>query len=643
MGFDAALDAALGSPGKGGLPSAPPLPESLLETSSLLPWQAALAACLQLLQRCLEAVARGSSSGGGQDGAAASTASPPLEPLQQLASKVVGEKQRGAAAAAVLKVVHSAHGRHGWQLAVRGANQAPIGGAMLHFLALLQELVSVRMVQRVAPVLLTALASLLHCLLPAARREQEMVLSGAPNKRHLLPLQLVAPAVQAPLLYARHNVSLPDLTGSVSPASLSGQAACCLLNLAVAQGPPAPPAPAGPSSQPRLAAAYLGQPPGSFAASVLWALVAGDRSIRAGDQPGWANDLGLDPSHLVLLQASAAARASAASELLVLLGQCLQGLQERLAADRTPATLDDLLPAMDACSAALACVLRQEGDQQQLQEQGVDLGGVHGAGPVGRQSAAPVLGARAAVKRLAAVATQLCGLCSAAAQHLARLLDSPPSEGAQDIADVVSSCSGLAAVLAVGMELAEAVGQLLQVPALPRQHAQQLEGAVEELEGAQQACLELLRSLPDGHPIYSAATAAMEAAPSLWHPGAVEEGGVLGGEEGGSGSQGDVGQRQLRPGQQKSSHKNGGGKGRRCLEDVRNPYLRAILAENSNELGGRFFCLCCLCGPCVAPAVPSGCRLSTQCMWNLGQGQRLLADPISDTLTQTLTHCRSPQ
>lgn len=144
---------------------------------------------------------------------------------------------------------------------------------------------------------------------------------------------------------------------------------------------------------------------------------------------------------------------------------------------------------------------------------------------------------------------------------------------------------------------------------VPRQ--QQLEAALEELAGAHHTCAELLKALPDSHPAYPALLAAMEGAPSLFvlgaggssGEGAVEgDGAGLGPDDsGGEGEQpphaGRGGPNQGGRGKQQAAGaaqqaQRGRRRRRRRLQDIKNPFVRAIIAEGGYHAGGLWSAPC---------------------------------------------------
>lgn len=564
--LDAAFDAAFGGgPGAAGLLRLPPLPRDLLEASSVAPWQAAVTASLKLLTQCLKL------AGGLNDSAAA------LAALQTLAWRLASVAQRNTAVQAVLRLVRAGCSRTQWLAADRDAAAAAAGGALLHCMAALHELLTLRTLRRTIPPLLDAHASLIDCLLPAARVEAATLAGAAPSRqRQLQPLALAASTARVLLLHPQLSPPPPpQLNVKLNPAALTGTAAAALLRLA------------GEDQDGSIQAAGL-----------LWALLAADAAPRGEGAPAWVHDqLDLDVSRLVLLEAGAEARAAAVAELLLQLAQGLATLQARLGEADTELRLHELLPAMDACSVAMARALAEQRWRELEEARVADEHGEQQAGERRRRRHHPPewgdteLMGGVALKRLAAAAAQLCDLCALGAERLASLLDASGRSGPSG-----GEVPALAELLALGVELGSALARVLEAGAIPMRQRQALVAAAERLEGAQQACLELLRGLPEAHPGYAAATAAMDSAPSLWLASTFEEDAQLGSD--GCSSSGEEEMQQ----QQQQQRREGSSRWRRRMKDIRNPYLRAILAEG--DAGGLCRASCAHKPACSVPPPP---------------------------------------
>lgn len=196
---------------------------------------------------------------------------------------------------------------------------------------------------------------------------------------------------------------------------------------------------------------------------------------------------------------------------------------------------------------------------------------------------------------VAGLAAALCQAGAAAAAELASQLDAAAGQqqpkqqrGAADW----TSASEAAAAQALCRQLLEAAVLLADVGCLPPAAAQQLQAAIEALNGQLEAIQQLAVQLPGGHALVAAMLQAWEAAPTLWR-GAAEPHGS--GSE--AGSDDERPGRSSKSGQQhgegggkagwsSSAGKRGGGGGqgrgrrRKRLRDVRNPAVRAMLAED---------------------------------------------------------------
>ena len=159
QGIEAALDALLGGcPGGEGAAAAAAarhLPQTCLEASRVLPWQAALAAALGVLGQCAGQLAPGPAALGA----------------------LVRPEARAAAAAAALKASDPNHSRNAWQAVSRGAAAAPAGTSLLHYAGQLRGLAAGH--GRVAPPLLEAFAAWASLLAVAAEEEEAALLQAA--------------------------------------------------------------------------------------------------------------------------------------------------------------------------------------------------------------------------------------------------------------------------------------------------------------------------------------------------------------------------------------------------------------------------------------------------------------------------------
>lgn len=131
---------------------------------------------------------------------------------------------------------------------------------------------------------------------------------------------------------------------------------------------------------------------------------------------------------------------------------------------------------------------------------------------------------------------------------------------------------------------------------------QQLSTALAGLAEAQQSCAELWRGLPEAHPASAAILAAMEDAPSLWGFSSTSADDAAAAESSGGGaaaawdSLGNDGSGGGANAGKKGAGAEGGGGGvgqrrrRKRLADVKNPFLRACIAEDGCHAGGLFPC-----------------------------------------------------
>ncbi|GAB4814377.1 hypothetical protein N2152v2_001423 [Parachlorella kessleri] len=626
------LDDVLGSPaGSKGISAAvdadsellgklPPGPGTVLEASLHLPWQAALAACLLLLQRFLERVLPPESvpvrmtSGGGSSrslggvtaaGAAevessreepgrAGVVAEMLADVAQLLCGVLGTAQRGEAARQALAVAMPHYGPSHMDQAVKGASSHPIGGALLTLAMQLHGVAQKYCGLRTSPILLSAYTAVLSCLLPLAQQEAQQ-LSGAGHadarKAGRPPLQLVAPV----------GLQLLD-SPRLRPSAMQPASVKCLLRLACPTAAPQPqPLPLlygqtdpnkaqlecmGLAHSPlppwlMLSASSLPQNlllrPGTQSAAHAAAAVELVLLINAGVQE-WEDAGGLEglarglstaapnqgaplagigipvprgagerpapkarangrgrrkrdrgkatstapaapcqdvreggPATTgVLTVASESATVAAAAAAAVVPTAAGRGVAVQRPGGSGSPSVEAMWPAIDACCTAVQWLLRP-------------AEGMHGG----------LLGSDIALGGLLALTSRLALLCASALQMLASSLERPAGTVPQALHD-----AAVLWVLSLELEQWLREAETLSWPEdlLPSQL--KLQGAVEELAGAQGICAELVRGLPDDHPLYPAILAAMEGAPSLFRfdpEEAASSGGESGEESGGRG------------------------------------------------------------------------------------------------------------
>lgn len=167
-----------------------------------------------------------------------------------------------------------------------------------------------------------------------------------------------------------------------------------------------------------------------------------------------------------------------------------------------------------------------------------------------------------------------------------------------------AAASSAAGVVALCAQLNEPAFLLVQCGCLAPPTAEQLAATREQLEGVLPMLEQVSRRLPAHHPLLAAVQAAMEAAPQLWQPAEEEsedkdEGEASSGSEAsGSGASDSEaapsGQRQRRQGgagaasgaqpagkARGGKQRDGEAQRRRRVRDVRNPAVRAMLAEEA--------------------------------------------------------------
>jgi hypothetical protein len=254
---------------------------------------------------------------------------------------------------------------------------------------------------------------------------------------------------------------------------------------------------------------------------------------------------------------------------------------------------EGLAPVADACHAAIQLLLEERQRRAMRGSGAADSGSDDDE----EGEAAPLpllLGQPAAVEELGGLAAELCQAGTAAGAAVAAALsaalgaaaeDAPGGEGGDP-----APAAAAAALLAVSNQFLEAADRLLGCGCLAAGAAQRLDGACQQLEGALRQVQRLCLRLPRSHPLLAAVGAAMEAAPALWQPDSEEAGG--GSDD--DASSDDGGQRAARSAANRAKgsrrRQPAGGsraaaegrqppRGRRRLADVRNPALRAMLAE----------------------------------------------------------------
>ncbi|KAL4859302.1 Microsomal glutathione S-transferase 3 [Chlorella vulgaris] len=474
-----------------------------------------------------------------------------------------------------------------------------------------------------APPLLDAYAALLADLLAAAQRDVAADPTcglGKPLQRHQLQLR---PVELSAALATRLMLLPPPTQHMLAPGC------ALLLRLAVADAD-------AQQAMAQLAAllwmlAQAQQSEGGVPHSWCGGLTAAVRVPP--DCPEWLLGEALmlegprevaSQGHALLLRPLREVQAAAAAELLTQLRQSVaqrleqqqqqqqqQQQEEEGSFGVVALSAEVLLPAADACHASVQLLLL-EWQAHKPRRQGVSGDGSDAeseeAEEEAEQSEHPLLaGSPAAVAELAGLAAALCLAGAAAGGTLASLVDAAPAcggtlrpqqrgqqlrvQGAK-IAGEHAPASTAAGVLALCNQFLEVADRLLQSGCLPPGVAQQqLEAACEQLEGQLQAVEQLCLALPQHHPLLLTLEAAMDAAPQLWRPAPLQP--DQSDDKGSQCSSSDDEQQSTQGGCQPGAlieQQQQVPKGRvqryarkqrgRRLKDVRNPALRAMLAED---------------------------------------------------------------
>lgn len=613
--MDAAFDAIFGRAGDATAGDedsfASSLPQTILETSILYPWQAALAAVIELAHATAETA----------------TASAPAA-AQQVYSQLATVEQRKASLTAVLKVMIPDYGRNMWQTACKGIETLPASGTLLHFISQLQRLLR-RTSRHTAPCLLSAYLHLACEVLTIAEPESSAAMAAARNgssrKAPWQPLDYVGQLV-------RNFSCYPPLLA----ASFECSSARALPRLAAA-------------GFPAMDAVF-------YSAGLLWLLVqptAGPQVSR----PDWLMQIIPEARSHPLIAATPAAKAAAVTELLAQLAIAEEVIKSAAAEDlrkegRNEHEGDDssmaLLPLIDACAAAVMCFCRErereaaaaiaaaaeEGPPEASQPGAPPSGGPgssHKASnaPSRRAIPAVLLGSQECQDALASFSVFLCSVCTQSAEELASALDTAAQEAGErgppgmgrgvkardgDKADDNHSDSDSdtesdsefdtavpalmaikfrARLLNIGLELSEILGLLLSesLSSLSSGPGMRLSEAVEMLTGAQNACLELLRVIPEDSRAYLAVVQGLESAPVLSVPQECPKGDGNADKEGTNAAAGndnnnnnnsesdEGGSEHDLPGKRSAYQR------RKRLHDIQNPYLRVIVAESRRAAG----------------------------------------------------------
>ncbi|PRW60124.1 hypothetical protein C2E21_1573 [Chlorella sorokiniana] len=329
--------------------------------------------------------------------------------------------------------------------------------------------------------------------------------------------------------------------------------------------------------------------------------------------------------HAMLLGPAPEVQRAAALELLLQLRLQLDMLQQQGGSAILPA--DVLVVAADACHAAMQRLLL-ESQAQRRRQLAEDGSSDAESDDDEEQQGEPLLLGHPAVAEVAALTAVLCDVGATAAAFVATALDAAaahssqaqqqqqqrkgrpqqPQQAQQQPQPDSQACAAAAeaaSMLVLCNQLVEPADQLLQSGCLPPAAHQRLEAACELLDAQGQAVSQLSDGLPPSHPLTTAIETAMADAPALWQPAAEEEQQAGSDGEVSGGSDGEAGP--ARPASQQGKKKAGSsntassGKAdsrkqqaaakpkerserqpgrRRRMGEVRNPAVRAMLAED---------------------------------------------------------------
>jgi hypothetical protein len=542
---------SLGGGSGGGILFGSVLPQTVLETSLLYPWQAALAASLHLALSILKIIANTSTT------ATSTTATTAAAVCCQ---NLVSLEHRKASAAAVLKIVDPTHSRNTWLAASKGAELYPASGSLLHLVHQLRVLL-LRTSRRTSPPMLAGYLALARFILEtAAEQEAENVSTAAAAGEMATPASAPAAAAASskapwiPLRYVGHILQSfccypPLLAGSFNAISAE--------------------------ALPRVASAGMASTSDRTAhtAGLLWLIVQSNSRISI--RPEWLNTAIPEARSHPFVAAAPLVQSAAAAELLCQLAE--EG------AVLTVAVLDNgtievpvftcLMPLIDAC-AATAFYLHHELEQQ---DAGHEV-----------PSAAVLLGHSGSMASLDSLSSILLNCFANSAQELASTLDILATSTASEAADSTGKLVEIeqrASFLGIGLEFIEIVS--LVAPFLNQAEITAsggqlpLSDALNSCKGAQGSCLELLRTLSEDSEAYLAAVRGLENAPVLALPPSAsndaeeEEHDALDGEELDVEENNNVSDRV-----ELSAYER-----RKRLKDIRNPYLRVIVAESRQAAG----------------------------------------------------------
>lgn len=529
------------------------LPQTILETSLLYPWQAALAASLHLALSILTTVT---------DKNTVLSPNTSIADISKTAAAVlcqnlVSVEHRKASAAAVLKIIEPTHSRNTWLASSKGAELYPASGSLLHLVYQLRSLL-LRTSRRTSPAMLAGYLALARFILDtAAIKETDDAATttsagtATANKAPWLPLRYVGHVVKSFCCY-------PPLLATA-------------FNTTSAQ------------ALPRLAVAGADSVADStaYAAGVLWLIVQFNSSTghRKAIRPEWLNAAIPEARSHPLVVAAPFVRTAAAAELLShLAGECFASIDAVVNDDDSEGIVcASLMPLIDACAAA-AFSLHLEQEQ-------------HQEGQANSSTQATVLlGHPSSMASLASLSSLLMTAFADSAEALAAALDTTTATTAAGTATrKLLEIEQRASFLGIGLEFIEIVS--LVAPLLQEAGTNPSSTAVlpvlERCTGVQGSCLELLRTFSEDSDTYLAAVRGLENAPVLALPPASNDDGEDEEQEGDDGEE-LADEEDAEDGAEYDSDRVelSAYERRKRLKDIRNPYLRVIVAESRRVAGG---------------------------------------------------------
>lgn len=621
-GIDAAFDAVFGRAGDvigdqtimKGKRAAPTLPQTILETSLLYPWQAGLAASLHLLYRILEILELVDPKG--------------LAPT--VISMLATTDERKQAAAAALRALEPNHSRNTWLALHRNAENSIAAGCTLHLISMLHTLLQ-RTSRRTAPKTLSGFLLLAKLLLPRAQTEESIMKTRNVSRSFRKLLQFVGPLVKG---FSRFP---PLLVTSLNKESAS--------------------------ALPLLAAADRASLPDSipYLSGLLWLCLALENSFSLR-KPEWIRSQGAELLTHPLGAANSAYRYAAVDSLIPLLLEASVLLfvrdsnqsgfnqnspswiasflkAENECCENESASIiasNSILPLVDSCAMMLYCISTNldEHSQTSLHPSEKESKANKNDNREGNPNAnlIPIqktdnichhfIDEISTWESIARFATVLCMIHSCSANALSRLLDDGVRESFQK--SYLEEIFSRAEILAVGLDFVEIVQACLlpggtfsarmQLPSTKCVVIHDLQNALDIAKMTQISCIEVLRSLPEDNEGCKAAVRALEIAAQLSvipmtsthveNPKDISDS-LVGCElvlrekydiemEKLSGNrsddenaisvktanevQDDVGEGRERP--MRSAYER-----RRRLQDIQNPYLRAIVQESKRDAG----------------------------------------------------------